>query len=188
MAKEYTGRDFNVPATEDYTEETTTTEVAKVATDDCKLYSIDNLTTQLCKGERTVRTWLKAIKSTYHWLDETEMVSRQGKKHLYTSFTLDQLKNIKQHLETGESLENWVSDAMTPQQEPVSKSVPSLTTYNPHTIEVPPLPELPVLNAEIVQVDTPEILKQKSINDKLQDLIEVATARTHQQIEEANRV
>ena len=59
---------------------------------------------------------------------------------------------------------------------------------NPYQIEVPPLPELPTLTAEIVQVDTPEILKQKSINDKLQDLIEVATARTHQQIEEANRV
>ncbi|MGC1246871.1 MAG: hypothetical protein WA865_11725, partial [Spirulinaceae cyanobacterium] len=59
---------------------------------------------------------------------------------------------------------------------------------NPYQIEVPPLPELPTLTAEIVQVDTPEILKQKSINDKLQDLIEVATARTHQQIEEANQV
>ncbi|MGB5971356.1 MAG: hypothetical protein WBG70_23810, partial [Spirulinaceae cyanobacterium] len=187
MAKDYTRQSFDDSATSDSqldNEEAIEDNLATVAASDSRLYSISDLTSQFNKANRTIRTWLKCIKQAYYWLPDSEIVVKEGKKNLYTTFTLSQLENIKKHLGTGESLDNWVdmvSSTMNPQLQEKTASEPiesALTTHDPYQIEVPPLPELPVLNAEIVQVDTPEILKQKSINDKLQDLIEVATART----------
>ncbi|MGB5969990.1 MAG: hypothetical protein WBG70_16865, partial [Spirulinaceae cyanobacterium] len=136
--------------------------------------------------QNLTKTWLKPLETSGYEFYIGRKISENGFN------TLVQLMNEQK--ESGVSPKEFIENlpisehlATYPEAQQIPESECS-EAINPYQIEVPDLPELPVLNAEIVQVDTPEILKQKSINDKLQDLIEVATARTHQQIEEANQV
>ncbi|MGB3692636.1 MAG: hypothetical protein WA999_07925, partial [Spirulinaceae cyanobacterium] len=60
---------------------------------------------------------------------------------------------------------------------------------NPYAITVEPLPERPkLIKYEPKNFEVPEVLRQPTINQKLDNLIEIATAQTEAEIEKANAV
>ncbi|MGB3691611.1 MAG: hypothetical protein WBG70_01675 [Spirulinaceae cyanobacterium] len=194
MAKNISRKSFQDIIDLDYHEDEVTT-----------TYTKEDLVRLIGKSEKTIRNWVKALKNAYHWeaISTFHTKSETGKL-LYSNFTYEQLLSIKNYLASGGNLEGWVKSIS--QQKSTDFEEGELTTCkqsfprkeleqesnlandNPHQIEVQPLTELPVLQAEVVEFTPPKELQQRSINDKLQDLVQLATAKTAQDIEEANAV
>ncbi|MGB3548294.1 MAG: hypothetical protein WBA17_15080, partial [Saprospiraceae bacterium] len=116
MAKNFDTQDFQVMADIDCqheTEEMMATDITNIAIDNEmnissnqeKTYTVKELCNELGKAERTVRGWIKTVKDTYSWLDESEISSKQGRTVYYTAFTLTQLEDIKTHLDGGDTLD-----------------------------------------------------------------------------------
>ncbi len=122
MAKDYTEQEFEPIATGYYQEDCDTTDVSDMAI----LVTKEDLISQLGKSDRTIRTWIKIVKEAYHWLPEEELSIRQGKRILYTRLTLEQLEQIKAHIDLGCTLDDWKNRINQPE--------PKLQQEEPETI------------------------------------------------------
>ena len=195
MAKDFTEQNFQNLATNYSQEENEETMATNMATNnDQQTYTQAKLASNLGKSERTIRTWIKCIKDAYHWLDETEISFKKGKKIYYTAFTLSQLEDIKEYLKSGDTLNAWVQmieSAINPESQEEAEGVEYSVAEdeNPYAITVEPLPERPkLIKYEPKNFEVPEVLRQPTINQKLDNLIEIATAQTEAEIEKANAV
>ncbi|MGB5968173.1 MAG: hypothetical protein WBG70_07555, partial [Spirulinaceae cyanobacterium] len=184
MAQEYTEQSFEPTETDYYQERNNTATITNMAT----MATKEDLINYLGKSDRTIRTWIKTAKEVYHWLPKEELSIRQGKRILYTQFTLEQLENIKAHIEVGGNLDSWKAGISEPVSSPVSiesEQETKVVEYsvaseeNPYAITVEPLPERPkLIKYEPKNFEVPECLRQPTINQKLDNLLEIATAQT----------
>ncbi len=120
MAKNLTEKRFKNMETTDYQDKNE----AEVAT----TFTKKDLISELGRSDRCVRGWIKVARNAYHWMPEKELVIKDGKRHVYTAFILEQLKAIKSHLEAGGTIETWENSVVQPVKKEVEeevKTVPS---------------------------------------------------------------
>ncbi|MGB3694654.1 MAG: hypothetical protein WA865_17705 [Spirulinaceae cyanobacterium] len=202
MAKNFDTQDFQVMADIDCqheTEEMMATDITNIAIDNEmnissnqeKTYTVKELCNELGKAERTVRGWIKTVKDTYSWLDESEISSKQGRTVYYTAFTLTQLEDIKTHLDGGDTLDSWVqtvSMVISPENQKdstediVEPANGALATYNPSTLATTPK----YVPAELVTYDL-EPLEQPSLLDQLTELADTAQAEAEAEVEKTRQ-
>ena len=210
MAKEYADNDFqgfngterNTDATvtdklrASYTQPKTQLEVTESATEgNQNLLEFPATKSAVAISLQTTRqnltkTWLKPLLDKGYEFYVGKKISENGFKTLVQLMSEQKESglNPKDFIASLAEPIEYVSDVQS--EEGTEEEEYSVAEdENPYAITVEPLPERPkLIKYEPKNFEVPECLRQPTINQKLDNLLEIATAQTEAEIEKANAV
>ncbi|MGB7519435.1 MAG: hypothetical protein WA896_07385 [Spirulinaceae cyanobacterium] len=139
--------------------------------------------------QNLTKTWLKPLLDKGYEFYVGKKISENGFK------TLVQL--MSEQKESGLNPKDFIASLAEPIESFPAQEVEKaqeeeysvISEENPYAITVEPLPERPkLIKYEAKNFEVPEVLRQPTINQKLDNLLEIATAQTEAEIEKANAV